>query len=217
MDTHSYAIYTRDPANYHFGIYEGLQDFDKIFVLIKPNEDALAWHDGNSHKVSGDAIWNWHVNRGGSYSVSYLVQAMAAMHWLKDCYGRTAVVGLSQGGAAAMLIALQSSPDFTVVAAGHSLFFNDVEWSGPNQLVGVPGYAQLETAQAFRIAIRSSSSSWLFSWGLTDGDFHGMEARTRATAGVIQDLPNVEIAIHPGAHVFPVPDLQAFFRRHLGN
>jgi hypothetical protein len=40
---------------------------------------------------------------------------------------RTAVVGLSQGGAASMLVSLQSSPDLTIVAAGHSLLLGDEE------------------------------------------------------------------------------------------
>lgn len=216
-DNQGYAIYTRDPANPHFGAYDGLRGLDDVFVLIKPNEDALAWHDGGGQKLSGDVIWNWHLNRGGSYGVSYLVQAMSVMRWLRDCYKRTAVVGLSQGGAASMLVSLQSSPDLTIVAAGHSLLLGDVEWSGPNQLVGVPGYGRLATRAGFSSAIASSSSSWLFAWGLADGDVYGTEARTQITASAVASLPNVEVAIHQGGHVFPIAEMQSFVSSHLTN
>ena len=56
----------------------------QIYTLIKPNEDILAWHDGQGHKVHGNYIWNWHLNRAGSYSVSYLVQSLAFAKWMKS-------------------------------------------------------------------------------------------------------------------------------------
>ena len=72
-----------------------------VYTFIKPNEDFLAWHDGNGKKLSGDFIWNWHLNREGSYSVSYLVQSLAFTKWMKGCFKKTLIAGLSQGGAAA--------------------------------------------------------------------------------------------------------------------
>lgn len=68
-------IATGDETNYHHGILDALNPkVWQIYTLIKPNEDFLAWHDGNGKKLSGDFIWNYHLNREGSYYLGYLVQ-----------------------------------------------------------------------------------------------------------------------------------------------
>ena len=181
-----------------------------ILTLIKPNEDFLAWHDGNGKKLSGDFIWNWHLNREGSYSVSYLVQSLAFTKWMQGCFDRTLVAGLSQGGAAAMLNALQSEPDLAIVASGSSVINDLAEWSGHSQLIGVPGYRALSRPEYLVDRLKQSPAQWFFSWGKQEIGTYRIEAEEQRTAEVIRMLPNVTTAVHDEGHVFPVQEIRSF-------
>jgi hypothetical protein len=52
-DNQSSAIVSQDPSDYHFGILDALEDVVWRYVLIKPNEDVLTWHDGAQRKLVG--------------------------------------------------------------------------------------------------------------------------------------------------------------------
>jgi len=212
----SLGIATGDPANYHFGILDALTAGGDIYTLIKPNEDFLAWHNGSGNKLDGAFIWNWHLNRGGSYSVSYLVESLAMTKYLQDCFDEVILVGLSQGGAAVMLNALQSKPKAAIVASGHHLD-NGTEWSGPNQLVGVPGYSALFGPLHLVDSLRSSPTEWLFTWGRNDTGTYRIEAEERLMAGALEGLSNVSHAIHDGGHVFPVECIREWLVTRIGS
>lgn len=213
-DNQSSAIAKADPQNYQFGILDALGEGNpgRIYKLIKPNEDALAWHDGNSKKLGGAFIWNWHLNRGGSYSASYLVQGMALAKWMKDCFSRTALAGLSQGGTAAFLIGLQGEFDRVVVASGYSILNREAEWSDPNQIAGVPAYGDLNEPSNLAARLSASPSRWLFSWGMEESGAYLMEAHERVTAAFIEHLPNVEIEIHKSGHAYPFDRIIRFLK-----
>ena len=206
----SSAIASRDPSNYHAGIFVALEGVDWKYVLIKPNEDDLAWHDGAGRKVGGDLIWNWHLNREGSYSVAYLTQGIAIQKWLDTCFSNRVIAGLSQGGAAAMLIGLQAQPNFVVVSSGHSLLFNKAEWAGHNQLIGVPGLANLSRSRGLIEALKRSNGRWLFTYGMKETDIYKVETEIGLTGRYIKSLPNVEVKVHAGGHTFPVQQIQSF-------
>jgi len=187
----------------------------EIFTLIKPNEDFLAWHDGNGKKLGGDFIWNWHLNREGSYSVSYLVQSLAFTKWMQGCFGKTLVAGLSQGGAAAMLNALQSEPSQAIVAAGHSIISGDAEGSRHNQLILFPSYpADLSRPEYLESRLGQSPTQWFFSWGSRETGIFKIEAEERRTAKVISDLSNVSISIFDGRHVFPGAEIESWIKKN---
>lgn len=211
----STAINARDSSNYHFGIFDALAGVPNVYTFVKPNEDAIAWHNGSGAKLTGDMIWNYHVNRGGSYSVSYLAQSLAFVKWMKGCFGKTVVAGLSQGGGATMLNALQSKPTLAIVSSGHSLLFDQLEWSGSNQLVNVPGYSHLAKASYLVDSLNNSPSKWLFTWGRGETDFYKIESDTRFTANYIEPLQNVDVTIHDGGHVFPVQEIKLFISQNL--
>ena len=209
------SIVDRDASNVHRGILDALGSVTQTYALVKPNEDSLAWHDGKGMKLTGDMIWNYHINRGGSYSVSYMVQSLAFVKWMKTCFDKTVVAGVSQGGAATLLNALQSKPTAAVVSSGHSLLFDQIEYAGHNQLLNVPGYASLAKSVNLVAALAASPSSWLFSWGRLDSDIYKVEAETGFTASYIRPLANVDVSIHDGGHEFPVADVRAFVFRSL--
>lgn len=211
----STAINAKEPANYHDGILNALAEVPHVYTFVKPNEDALAWHNGSGAKLTGDMIWNYHINRGGSYSVSYLAQSLAFVKWMKGCFGKTVVAGVSQGGGATMLNALQSKPTLAIVSSGHSLLFDQVEWAGSNQLVNVPGYSRLAKASHLVDSLGNSPTKWLFTWGRGDTDFYKIESDSRFTANHIEPLHNVDVTIHDGGHVFPVEEIRLFINQNL--
>ena len=170
----------------------------------------MAWHDGKGKKLSGDFIWAWHLNREGSYSVSYLVESLAFTKWLQTCFGDTTLAGLSQGGAAVLLNALQSEPDRAIVASGFSVIKELAQWSGPGSLMGVPGYGSLSTADSLVRRLEDSSTRWLFSWGREERGTYKIDAHEQLTAGFISHLSNVVTLIHDEGHVFPVQAIRSF-------
>lgn len=207
----SLGLATGDQANYHHGILDALEGRGgEIYTLIKPNEDFLAWHDGNGKKLNGDFIWNWHLNREGSYTASYLVESLAFTKWMQSCFGKTVVAGLSQGGAAALLNALQSRPNQAIVASGYSVIAEEVEWGAHSTLIGVPGYAELFNGSLLAKKLEESPTSYLFSWGTGEIGTFLIDAKEGRTKNFIGHLPNVTVSIHDGGHVFPVSAIKSF-------
>jgi hypothetical protein len=144
---------------------------------------------------------------------NYLVRALAIQKRLDDCFSHRVIAGPPHGGAAALLVGLQAQPFEVIVSSGHSLIFNLAEWSGHNQLNGVPGMARLFQAGPLVEALEQSSSRWLFTYGLMEEDIYKLEADHGLTASYIGHLPSVEVVSHPGGYAFPVPEIQAFLAR----
>ena len=211
----SLGIALNNPSNYHFGIMDSVLPWGKVYTFIKPNEDFLAWHDGNGKKINGSFIWNWHLNRKGSYSVSYLVQTLAFTKWLQSCFTHVVVAGLSQGGAATLLNGLQSKPTYAIVASGHSILNSLVEWSGSNQLIGVPGYANLGKPQHLAEMLRVSPTQWFFSWGKGEIGTYKIEAEERRTGKYIEQLLNVSLVVHEGGHIFPTKEIRFWLSEQM--
>jgi len=170
----------------------------------------LAWHDGNGRKLGNDFMISWHLNRESSYLVSYLVQSLAFTKWMQGCFSKTLVAGLSQAGAAALLNALQSKPNQAIVAAGHSVITDQAEWSGHNQLIGVPGYAEISRPEVLVDRLRQSPTRWFFSWGKQEIGTYRIESEEQLTAKVISHLPKVTTVFHDEGHVYPVQEIRSF-------
>lgn len=206
----SLGIYENDPSNYHYGIIEALSSVDKVYVQIKPDRDARAWHNGNSMRMNGDFVYNWQLTMGGSYSVSYLVEALALMKYLNTCSDHTIVAGLSQGGTAALHVALQASPSQAIISSGYSVFAEKIQWAGFNQLMGVPGSEIIAVAEGFVASLKNSTTLYLFTWGKTENLYYREEALNLHTASLLQDVPNAIGISHDGGHIFPVSEIKEF-------
>lgn len=210
----SYGIANGDTTNYHYGILDALKcTGGDVFTLIKPNEDYLAWHNGKGKKLSGLCIWNWHLNRGGSYSVSYIVQSLALMKWMKGQYQKTIVAGLSQGGTATLLNAVQSCPDLAIVCSGTSILMDKVEYAGHNQIIGIPGYDKFFNPDSLKLKL-SNGTKWLFTWGMMESDIYRIEAQQQLTKNTLNELPNTTFNVHNAGHCFPVEEIVDFIRKH---
>jgi hypothetical protein len=207
----SASIAAEDTNNNGYGIVQAVNEWGGMaFVLIKPGEDFLAWHDGKGSKLNRDFILNWHLNREGAYSASYLVQSLAITKWMKGCYGKTLVAGLSQGGSAALINALQSEPNYAIVASGFSVINAEAEWSGHDQIIGVPGYGELFNPEHLAGKLKNSPTQWLFSWGKNEVGTYKIEAEEQLTAKIIREHSNVIVSIHNGGHSFPKEAIKNF-------
>jgi len=205
----SIAIYGNDQSNYHYGALHITQAYGGAsFVLVKPNEDFLAWHDGR-HKLGMNFYVNWHLNNGGSYSYSYIVQSMAFMKFMKSCFSETALVGLSQGGTAVLLNAIQSKPDYALVFSGYTVM-DEVSWSGFNQII-IPRINEFLSPDKLTAYLAETPTRYLFSWGEDERGYYGVEAHEKRTCRILVENNNVSCKSHPGGHVFSIDVAADFF------
>ena len=209
-DNQSSGIFLNEENNYHYGIINALDDVSNILVQIKPNEDARNFHDGSGRYLNGDFIYNWHLTMGGSYSASYLVEAMALTKYIKSCSHKSIVAGLSQGGTATLHVALQSNPDFAIVSSGYSILSEKINWAGFDQLMGIPGSELLETQNGFIDAIRNSPTQYFFTWGKKENMSYRSEAINRNTTIIMKNVANFHSVHHEQGHIFPSIEIKKF-------
>ncbi|WP_332910196.1 hypothetical protein [Algoriphagus boritolerans] len=208
-------IFKKNPNNYHFSLFEILAELknNDSYIFIHPNEGVLAFHNG-SHKLNYNFITNYQINNGGSYSASYLIQTIAFEKYLKLKYSQTIIMGLSQGGLATMINALESEPDIAIVSSGYSVLNEKIEWSGHDQII-IPGISKRLRAENVKDELAQSKTSWLFTYGLKEKGIYKMEANQSLTASLIDDLPNVDVDIHQEGHQFPVKEINRFLQNKL--
>lgn len=209
----SSAIYRNDPANYQFGIIEALGPSLEKFVLIKPNEDCLAFHDGRS-KLNEKFVVNWLINRGASYSADYITNSLAITKYLREHYDKVAVAGLSQGGGAVLLNSLQSHPDVAIVASGFSVINDHVSGAGHDQII-IPGLRLKLGVEQVRSRMRELPTMFLFTYGKGEKGNYKIEAHERPTCEYLSALQNVECEIHDYGHIFPKDIIREFLSRKL--
>lgn len=201
----SSGLFLSDSRNYHYDIMSAFPN-DDVYVFIKPNEDAYAFHRG-AVKLDDAFIVNWHLNRGSSYSAAYIAQSIAFSKFLKTRYTEVVVAGLSQGGGAALLNALQSKPDYAIIASGFSIINDNAEWSGFNQIV-IPDVGS--TLDSIADPISRLQTRFLFTWGEQEIGTYRIEAMERLSAQKLETLQNATTLIHPGGHIFPVEAIVEF-------
>jgi hypothetical protein len=205
----SSELFAGDAKNYHGPIVPAVRDFCDPFVFVKPNEDFAAIHDG-SRKLNYTAIAVSLLNRGASYSAHYIINALALVKHLQTHYRYVVPMGLSQGGDAALNVALQSKPAGAVVASGFSVYDQQLTWANLEQVI-IPGaYRDFNTRVHATIA--SSPTKYFFTSGAAEGVTWGLDAQTKATCQFFSDLPTVRCQIHGGGHVFPLPEVRSFLQ-----
>lgn len=205
----SSAIYSGDHSNYQYGILNALKPRIDRFIFIKPNEDCIAFHNGSAKLNQGFYI-NWLLNRGGSYSAYYIANSLALTRYLQTQYDAVAVVGLSQGGHAALLNALQSEPSAAVIASGFSIL-DARDMAARHDQIVIPGLLERLGVDDIRVRMESLTTHFLFSYGKAEGGAYGIEASEGRTCEFLSSLANVECQVHDGGHRFPVEIIRDFF------
>jgi hypothetical protein len=207
-DNQATAILNRDRNNYHHDITFAVLRLCDIYIYVKPNEDFLAVYN-SQHRLSYEYIVGHLINRGGSYSALYLNHTLAVIKHLQSVYDNVIVIGLSQGGKAALLNALQSNPDGVVVSSGFSVLEEFAYGAGLGQIT-VPGIDEhYGVPEAYEL-MRDSSTRFLFTYGKKERGIYGIEAHERFTCDYFADLPNVECMVHKQGHGFPIPVIRHF-------
>lgn len=186
-----------------------LQESCDVYVFAKPNHDFAAIHNG-TFKVSWDVIYNRLLNMGGSYSAHYLTNAIAFMRHLQNRYATTYVVGLSQGGGAALQVALQTQPTAAVIASGYSVLSRQLDPGGRDQII-LPGASVGGMDLAAELGQRSTQ--WLFTFGQKDEWFYATDAAQQATCRALDRVRGVSCHIHAGGHEYPLERVRAFLGR----
>jgi len=100
------------------------------------------------------------------------------------------------------------------VSSGHSIIKAKAEWSGHDQLICVPGYAEISRSEVLADRLRQSPTQWFFSWGSRETGIFKVEAEERRTAKVISGLSNVSISIFDGGHVFPGAEIESWIKKN---
>lgn len=204
----SHAIYGRDLNNYQSGILEAFPDDTDTYVFIKPNQDCLAIHNGEK-RLHRDGYSNWLVSKGASYSAHYLVSSIAITKALQSRYSQVSVCGLSQGGEAALLNALQTAPSRAIVASGYSSLYDKVKWAADNQIT-LPGFLEKLSIPQIGIIISGQKTQYLFTWGVNENGTYGIEAKQGLLREAFSHLDNVTCAVHPGGHAYPLSTIREF-------
>lgn len=198
-ENQSSAMQRGDSLSYQANIVKLAEGVGDAYILVKPNEDFLALHDGR-RKLDENAIVVYLLNHGASYSARYLLDSLALAKRVRAKHGKLFVAGLSQGGQASLINALQSEPDKAVVCAGYSVLFDDFLHQGIDQII-LPGYDF--SSSEIRRRMSRSKTKFLFTWGLQDGGAFRIEAEERLSCGFFGELENVSCEVHPGRHIYP--------------
>lgn len=201
----SRSIVSGDRNNYHCCLWDALSSYDR-FVLIKPNEGLRAVHNGVG-RLSEQFIVNYQINTGSSYSAAYTIESVALQQFLGNRSDKLALVGLSQGGKAALVSSLLEPPDVLVVAAGYSVIHHRrALWSGHNQFL-IPGMYDFTNPN--RITQRIDFPA-LFTYGRSDIGSYRIDAETGLTCDALQPNRQITCLTHDGGHEFPEQEVLAF-------
>lgn len=200
-ENQSTAMFNNVEDNYQANITELTSAHSDSYILIKPNEDILAIHNGNK-KINETAFVNYLLNNGASYSFYYFVQSLAISKYLQQNYDNVIVAGLSQGGFVSLLNGLQSQPYKCIVASGYSILFAEFQHSGHDQFI-VPYLWKYYTNEQVKERIAESKTRFLFTYGFGEDGIYLYEAGNGLTAHYFADLKNAAVKTHNGGHVYP--------------
>lgn len=206
---HNQAYEIFNGLGYHGSIASVMATECDTYIMIKPNEGVRAIHD-DSRKLNYDFVSNRLVMLGGSYSETYLIEAMALAKALRS-YENSTIMGLSQGGYAAMLVSLQADTDNVIVSSGWAIDHQLLYWSGQNQ-IAISGLQKVYTLDVIKQKIEAKKSDWLFTYGKKETGFYGDEANGigETCAYLATMTANVECAYHDGGHEFPIEIIEAW-------
>lgn len=138
-----------------------------------------------------------------------MIQGLALSKFIKFEYEQLYVCGLSQGGYAALINALQSNPQKAIVASGYTVLFDQPYVSGHDQLI-IPGIGEVYNSEGVRMQIQETNTQFLFTWGLKEPGAYGIDARDSLTLKFFDQLTNVKCYIHPKGHIYYGPAIREF-------
>jgi hypothetical protein len=207
-DNSGYNTFNRlNPVENPMLTAEKVGDF---YILEKPGDGALAIHNGYN-KFDVGKLLPYLISFGRSYSVKYLLDAMAVSKYLKTKYGKLHIWGFSQGGHAAMLISQFVKPATAVIASGYSVLFDRFYGQGADQITatGVLRYLQPDS---LRTRFNDSGTKLLLTYGAREEGLYSMEYQHQYTQKTYQASPSFVFRYHENAHEWPVGTVNEFYQ-----
>lgn len=203
-ENESGKIFYSNQEDYHCCLRTELSRKNVAFyVYVKPNTDFLAIHHKGKILDGNIALYPQLISMGGSYSTRYLVDAIALVKYLKSVYRKVVIIGLSQGGAAALLVALQAEPDVAIVSSGYSILNAGPVYIANIEQIVIPGFLSRYTPEYIRKTIQQQSTQYLFSYGQAENGIYGYEAAEKVTENFMKNVENASFYYHSKGHVYP--------------
>ncbi|MDD2913566.1 MAG: hypothetical protein WCZ99_00100 [Candidatus Paceibacterota bacterium] len=216
-DHQSLSIYNED--GYHGTIRTTLLKHCDIFILIKPNNGYRSIHNEKNRLDADSFLYANLLNEGYSYSATYITEALAWVKYMQKYYNKEGIIGLSQGGFAAFLTSLQSSPDFTIVSSGFSLYQRELISLGFNQII-IPGLYEYYKENIIQEIISKQNTKYLFTYGgNSDSIIYSLESEKKKSCLFLKEIDpfNVFCFYHQGGHFFPEEDILAWIEKEILN
>lgn len=153
-------------ANILCAVKSKCAEYGDVFSYCKPNEDwrAIYWN----RKKLGDYIFGYLEATGHNYGTDYLIENIAFVKYLKQHYERVVLLGISEGGYAALLNSLYSEPDAAVISGGYSISFDTYLWSQFVLSSRFGNLPQVVIRDTVKNTINANNTKYLFTWGDAD-------------------------------------------------
>jgi len=214
----SSKIYKKNKYNnLSYGIFDALNIIDKndIFVFIKPNRDSRSWHNGSFKKINANFIYHWQYHMGGSYSLSYIVESLAAVKFLKKCYKKTILAGISQGATAVLLTSFQSEPDIAIMSSGHYPIASKIYSANRHQIYGIKEYGDIFDTNKLKTSLRKTKTKYLFINHIDNLFFS--DHKKKNSLNLPKDLSNVTHEVNYEKKFlkkYPIEIIQKFLKQN---
>lgn len=187
-----------------------LTEYCDSYVLILPNHGYQSIHNGLNRLDARLTLYVGLINSGYSYTVTYLVEALAWVKHLQDNYEYVGTAGISQGGYAALLTALQSEPDFAIISSGFSIYNQEVTSAAINQVL-IPDIYNQYSNEDIKNILSNQKTHYFFTWGKKDSPLYQLEAVTKKTCQFFSnEIQRIQCIIHEKGHVFPEKEISYF-------
>jgi hypothetical protein len=137
------------------------------------------------------------------------VHSLALTKYLKQTYEKVVVLGLSQGGSAALLNSLQSEPDGAVISSGFSVMSKTLSKGSLRQII-IPNLDTYYGVDEIYQTIKASATRYLFTYGQQEEGIYGIEVDHQYTCNYFKALSNVSCMTHSLDHTFPIEEVDNF-------
>lgn len=200
---------------YHGPITDLTTQYSDTFIQIKPNHDSRALHNGTGRLSSIYTVVTL-LRKGSCYSTSYLIEALALAKYIQKNYDHSAILGLSQGGEAALFTALQAEPSFALIASGFSVYSWQMA-SANSEQIHTPDLYQHFSLSEIKRRINEQKTTYYFSFGEQEKGIYGIDATKESTKKFLENnsLHPIFYSLHPAGHTFDESQVsQAFYNTY---
>lgn len=192
-----------DYYNYLCFVSQNLKNYGDVFVYMKPNEDARAIY-WNNKKINNQSLVDQLDTVNTPYGLHYLIEMIATIKSLKKQYCKVMILGISEGGYAALLSSLITKPDASIISAGYSVGFDNSPISLPILYSRFDSLVYFYQKDSIKNLIQSQNTKYLFTYGDLDVvNLMQEEHDSNLTQQYFNDTLNTSFYYNYQNHTFP--------------